>query len=407
MEDGGEIVDLGGDGDQPAAPPMVETGLVDVRVYDPVRQGDGMAAAVFYKVDSKRIAANGSIRHDTVRRRFSDFAWLRGRLAADFPGCVVPPLPAKSMTGAMAQGFIDRRLRGLARFMERVVSHCRLKHSVDLDMFLRSSESDFERAKAGRSHEPSLAAASAGIMSFFQNTLHSVQESLHLTQAVDKSAEDLTWEARQEYVQAFHKSVSQCCNTYQALASGVKEMSQSSFDMGSASTLLAELEAKQNESESSRAFSKIGESSDRVSVLVSHKLEKEYTAFKEPLRDLVHITEAVQEAMTARSNALSALHHVESDLRTKRGKLETARSKGLQSKATEYESELAHLTKDATNAKTTLDRITADLERDYAQFQVDKLATLKEVASAFVSIQLVNAQQICASWQAAADELAR
>lgn len=38
-----------------------------------------------------------------------------------------------------------------------------------------------------------------------------------------------------------------------------------------------------------------------MSVLVSHKLEKEYTAFKEPLRDLVHITEAVQEAMTGHS----------------------------------------------------------------------------------------------------------
>lgn len=59
--------------------------------------------------------------------------------------------------------------------------------------------------------------------------------------------------------------------------------------------------------------------------------------------------------------------------------------------------ELAHLTKDAANAKTTLGRITADLERDYAQFQVDKLATLKEVASAFVSIQLVNAQQVQSS----------
>lgn len=66
MEDGGEIVDLGGDGDQPAAPPMVETGLVDVRVYDPVRQGDGMAAAVFYKVDSKVDAGRCSDRRAIV-----------------------------------------------------------------------------------------------------------------------------------------------------------------------------------------------------------------------------------------------------------------------------------------------------------------------------------------------------
>lgn len=72
----------GGDGEQSV------DGAADfeVRVVDPVKQGDGVGAYVSYKVVS-RVAMEGysPTRHEVIRR-FRDFTWLKNCLRKEYAG---------------------------------------------------------------------------------------------------------------------------------------------------------------------------------------------------------------------------------------------------------------------------------------------------------------------------------
>lgn len=87
-----------------------------------------------------------------MRRRYQDFMWLLGKLAAKSNGGVIlPPLPDKNRLGmrrAVAPphraGFMDRfspdyirkRQQGLERFLNRLLSHPRLAGDPELKSFL-------------------------------------------------------------------------------------------------------------------------------------------------------------------------------------------------------------------------------------------------------------------------------
>ena len=88
-------------------------------------------AYVSYKVAARRLdpAAAAAPPPPDVIRRFSDFAWLRAALRAARPGCVVPPLPSKSVVAkySASADFIESRRAALQVFCNRVVRFLRLK----------------------------------------------------------------------------------------------------------------------------------------------------------------------------------------------------------------------------------------------------------------------------------------
>ena len=68
----------------------------------------------------------------TVTRRYSDFAWLHGCLERRYPFRLLPALPPKRMAinGAHAfadDGFLERRRRGLQRYLTYLANHHILK----------------------------------------------------------------------------------------------------------------------------------------------------------------------------------------------------------------------------------------------------------------------------------------
>lgn len=62
-----------------------------------------------------------------VRRRYSDFEWLRQQLALCYPTLVVPPLPEKhslfEQIDRYDRDFICSRMLLLHRFLNRVADH--------------------------------------------------------------------------------------------------------------------------------------------------------------------------------------------------------------------------------------------------------------------------------------------
>jgi len=92
-----------------------------------------------------------------VRRRFSDFCWLRGVLAGRFAGLFIPSLPPKEIQGATfksssevseSSSFVNARLQLLRLFLEELVRIPFVRGDPSLTAFLScNDDKEFEAAK--------------------------------------------------------------------------------------------------------------------------------------------------------------------------------------------------------------------------------------------------------------------
>ena len=70
----------------------------------------------------------------SVERRYSDFLALRQEMMKDYPGYVIPPIPAKKIAGNADPAFIQERKGELQEFLTDVLKHPLLK---SYDLFLK------------------------------------------------------------------------------------------------------------------------------------------------------------------------------------------------------------------------------------------------------------------------------
>ncbi|KAI8138095.1 hypothetical protein BJV82DRAFT_699062 [Fennellomyces sp. T-0311] len=75
------------------------------------------------------------LRSSKVLRRYSDFFWLWETLLRRYPMRVVPNLPPKKL-GGKDESFLERRRKGLSRFINSIVRHPTLKCDEVVETFL-------------------------------------------------------------------------------------------------------------------------------------------------------------------------------------------------------------------------------------------------------------------------------
>ena len=79
-----------------------------------------------------------------VNRRYSDFVWLREILISLFPTVLIPQLPKKKIGNRrFEEDFVQKRLKGLQRFLDEILKNEVLKTSDPLITFLSFSERGF------------------------------------------------------------------------------------------------------------------------------------------------------------------------------------------------------------------------------------------------------------------------
>ncbi|KAI5960782.1 uncharacterized protein KGF55_004352 [Candida pseudojiufengensis] len=71
-----------------------------------------------------------------VIRRYSDFAWLLEYLLEKYPFRVIPGLPPKKFTASPDSQFLQRRRRGLHRFLNQLIKHPVFKEEPIVQTFL-------------------------------------------------------------------------------------------------------------------------------------------------------------------------------------------------------------------------------------------------------------------------------
>lgn len=90
------------------------------------------------------------VKESSVRRRYSDFEWLRNELERDSK-IVVPPLPGKAWKrqmpfrgddGIFDENFIEERRSGLEQFVNKIAGHPLAQNERCLHMFLQEPTID-------------------------------------------------------------------------------------------------------------------------------------------------------------------------------------------------------------------------------------------------------------------------
>lgn len=76
----------------------------------------------------------------SVKRRYSDFLWLRNILSLTNPGSFIPPVPNKKLTGNFSENFIKKRQLLLNNFIKIILHDPILRSSPDTLIFLKEPD---------------------------------------------------------------------------------------------------------------------------------------------------------------------------------------------------------------------------------------------------------------------------
>lgn len=136
-------------------PEQLWHGALRVQIVDPRKEVPGAHdedehassrhAFVSYGVRAETDLPHFARTYMVTRKRFQDFVFLHHALSADFPACIVPPLPGKHRIGYLtgdrfSAEFIARRCMELQLFMERICRHPVLQRAKIVQQFLESKE---------------------------------------------------------------------------------------------------------------------------------------------------------------------------------------------------------------------------------------------------------------------------
>ncbi|XP_076007769.1 sorting nexin-11 [Genypterus blacodes] len=116
-----------------------EDDFIAVRVQDPRIQHEGswnsyVDYKIFLHTNSKAFTAKTSC----VRRRYSEFTWLKKKLQKNAGLVPVPELPCKSLFSFSNEDFLERRRKGLQVFLDKVLHMTVCLSDSQLHLFLQT-----------------------------------------------------------------------------------------------------------------------------------------------------------------------------------------------------------------------------------------------------------------------------
>ena len=136
--------------------------LLEIEVVSPITHGDGIKRYTDYEVKLKTNLPVFSVEESSVRRRYSDFKWLRSELERHSK-IDLPPLPSKAITrqlpfrsddGIFEERFIEDRRSGLEAFINSITAHPLAQNERCLHMFLLEQNIDRDKTYAYRDIVP-------------------------------------------------------------------------------------------------------------------------------------------------------------------------------------------------------------------------------------------------------------
>lgn len=152
-------------------------GTLDCTVDSPMKENDGTKDAyVSYKVTTHSDFSSFMKSDFSVRRRFTDFVFLRNALYKEYQAAAVPPLPEKNSMAYVrgdrfSNDFTHRRAWSLHRFIKRITQHPILRRSTIFLLFLETQDwnQQMKNRPARSSTASETSPATAPPQGFFDN----------------------------------------------------------------------------------------------------------------------------------------------------------------------------------------------------------------------------------------------
>merc|ERR1711878_196684 len=115
---------------------------LEIILSDPVTHGESRARWTDYKIEMRTNVPVFKVKEATVRRRYSDFKWLRDELARTVQ-IMMPQLPfVSSDDGIFEPEFVEERRLGLEEFINKISGHPLVQAERCPHMFLTEPSLD-------------------------------------------------------------------------------------------------------------------------------------------------------------------------------------------------------------------------------------------------------------------------
>ncbi|RAL48729.1 hypothetical protein DM860_001049 [Cuscuta australis] len=378
----------------PKSQSSTQTGpYLSVSVTDPAKMGNGVQSYISYKVITKTNLPEYHGQEKIVIRRYSDFVWLRDRLFEKYKGIFIPPLPEKNTVEKFrfSAEFIEMRRQALDVFINRIASHCELRQSEDLRIFLQAEEQTMERA---RSQETGIFKKKpADLIQMFKDVQSRVSDVvLGKEKPVEESNPE--YEKLKHYIFELEEHLAEAQKHAYSLVKRHRELGESLSSFGKAIKVLGSSE----DNALGKAFSELGAKSELISIKLQKEAHHLLMNFEEPLKDYVRVVQSIKATMAERSNAFKqqcelaeAIKFKEIDL----NKLRLTRSEKLVEVEREYEVVKA----EGEEAAQRFRKIVELMNGEIVQFQEQKTMDMGIAFHEFAKGQANLAKNIAEAWR--------
>jgi len=265
-----------------------------ITVGDPEKHGEGVNAYTTYQVSTKTTIASFQQPDFFVRRRFSDFLWLRQALADKYPDCIVPALPEKKKMNYLERfsvEFVETRRDALETFMFRLTMHPRLRLAPDFHKFIEAKSWALETAMAG---------GQSTFGKMFKNLSKDTDEMLTKWKrpaGVDEQEE--VFENLRNYVAKLEEQLDKVHTNTKVIATKRSQTGSDLGEFGPSLNLLA-----QTETDLSDALTKFGQATDLIAQQYTSQAEKDLLSLKRPIKEYILMCTSVKEMLRNREHAL-------------------------------------------------------------------------------------------------------
>lgn len=306
---------------------------IEVTVTNPTKVGDGLTAYAVYTVSSKKRGEVSAYKRDEsiVVRRYSDFQWLRGRLAALYPGVVLFPLPEKTVTTSPFQSdFLEHRRRGLEIFMRKVIEHPALATCEDVVMFLEEQGGSSWDQRAPWYSRGAMGTALGAVDSWFQS-IGTATETWSTGAGMESAMmeEDSRYLEATEYLLLLEERLKRALKSGSAIVDSVQNLGVLTGTFGESAHILGDCEEKgakillgQEAGGLGQAFRQVGSAACAMRPPTELQAERLAREFRAPLKQALQYVRAARETIDVRLDALLKLQACRAKVQSKRAKLE-------------------------------------------------------------------------------------
>ncbi|KAE9420281.1 hypothetical protein Angca_004972, partial [Angiostrongylus cantonensis] len=369
--------------------------VLDVRITDFEKKGDGMNAFIVYKLITKAENVPGiSDRTYEVWRRFSDFLGLHDKLFEKYisKGVVVPAAPEKSITAmtktkfnpATSREVAIRRARQLERFMKRVIQHPRLAVDCDVRDFL-TIEAELPRSSQ------TAALSGAGV----KRIIKSVGE-VFSKMAFHMEEGDRWFEQTQSHVEELDESLRKLLHLSETLTSTRRELAIAQESMSKGLSMLASCEES---TALARALSHLTETEENAAALWSKQSEMDSIRFTECLSEYVGLVGSLKELFAERVRVWQNWQSAQQSLARKREQKARLELSGRNDRAFSLKDEMDEAVRRMDQLEAEFGDLSKHIREEIGRFEVQRRRDMRQIFIEYLESLIQTHTQMLDVWE--------